>query len=253
MSKTLDQERILDSLKRQPRFMPSIPQTLPETVLQDTPPTAAVTPEPVIPEPILALPSKPPAPQREPSAAAATPPAIQPSPIRRRYALRVGVPLLLCELAFIRTVHPPMALPDLGGVPAQFSAWLQRPAAAAPQIPQPTPYTIPAAVQPPLLALPSEPPVPKAPAIKRVPPPELRGHPPELRSGRSGARPGGKPSSMLPSASAAPIPRTLTADVFAPRSPALEDTRKVLRLMESALQDAAYAVVAAQDGTAHRR
>ena len=126
-----------------------------------------------------------------------------------------------------------MALPDLSDVPARLSAWLQRPAAPLPQIPHPTPRAIPAAVQAPLPAL--------SPIL------------PDHRSGGRGRRPGGKPRAPLSSASAVPAPRTLAADVFVPRSTALEDTRKVLQLMESALQDAAYAVVAAQEDTARRR
>ena len=226
MSKTLDQERILDSLKRQPRFTPSAVQDLPATLLPDVPSAVAVMADPV-PEPVIVPPA---APETALPTLALAPQVIEASPVRRRYVLRAGLPILLLELALIYTVHPPMALPDLSGVPARLSAWLQRPAEPLPQLPQPTPHIIPAAVQTPVLAFPSEPPVPAAPALKRAP-----------------------PSETLPSASAVPAPRTLAADIFAPRSTPLEDTRKVLRLMELALQNAAYAVVAAQDSAARRR
>lgn len=242
MSKTLDQERSIDALKRRSQNTAALAvQIAPEAPAPAAPPAVAVMPDPVTPDSIIAA---LPGPQIELPPLASAPQTPQAPLVRRRYALRAAFPILLLELAFIQTVRPPMLVPDVRHLSARLSAWLQRPAAAPPQIPQPTPRVIPVAAQT------------TAPALPPETPATASGYPAEGRGGRGDADAAGgdtapsveehAPAPSLPVVSLPTLRPPLTDEALTPRSTALEDTRKVLRLMESALQDAAHAVLTAQ-------
>ena len=214
MSKTLDQERVLDARKRRPQ--------------ESTPPTVQATPQ---------------APTREaprpdadrPVPITVTSPAAETRPVRRRRVLRAAVLILLFESAFIGIVRPPLAVPEMartidwvadhwppraeGTLDRLADRWLSGRNRAldwlSDHLPRPTTLVVPVPARP-----------------KALPPPTATDRAPnaDLRLTMSAPRP----------------PRSLIENPLAPRSTALEDTRKVLRLMESALQDAAHAVRTAQ-------
>ena len=199
MSKTLDQERVLDARKRRPQ--------------ESTPPTVQAPPQ----APTLEAP--------RPDADRPVPPTVTSSaaetrPVRRRRVLRAAVLILLLKSAFIGIVRPPLAVPEM----ARTMDWVAD--HWPPRAPQPMPRVVPAAVVRPSVARPAQDPASAPPAVhERLPEPSI---------------------DTLPTASDAPRHRRLAMNPLAPRSTALEDTRKVLRLMESALQDAAHAVRTAQ-------
>ena len=239
MSKTLDQERILDSLKRQHRAAPSAAQAPPEARLPEARPAVVMQPDPVV----AARPSPHAAPQAMPQPEdpqeiyrglrrVLVQQTTQTPPVHRRYVLRVALLVVLLELAFIQAVRPPLAVPDVDRVLAWLSVRLPRPAAPS-HPPQSMPRVIPAAVARPSVAPPSQDPAPAPPAVHEpLPEPSVE---------------------TLPTASDVPRHRRLAMNPLAPRSTALEDTRKVLQLMESALQDATRAVLAAQPDTENSR